>query len=122
MRVALDGDGWPQGTPELFLDLSGGVPEPDGAVVDRDGLLWLAEWNGRGVSAYAPDGTKVRHVGVEASQSSCPAFGGPELSTLFVTSALQGMDEAARSAEPKGGMTFAEADVARGQGENRVVL
>jgi len=122
MRVALDGDGWPVGTPEVFLDLTGGAAEPDGAVVDASGLLWLAEWNGSGVSAFAPDGSHVRHVPVAAAQSSCPAFGGADLSTLFVTSALQGLDAAARLAEPQGGMTFAIPGVAKGQSEHRVIL
>jgi sugar lactone lactonase YvrE len=122
MRVALDGDGWPAGMPEVFLDLTGGAPEPDGAVVDASGLLWLAEWNGAGVSAFAPDGTKLRHVPVAAAQSSCPAFGGAGLSTLFVTSALQGLTAAARQAEPQGGMTFAISGAATGQAEHRVIL
>ena len=122
MRVALDGDGWPVGTPEVFLDLTDGAPEPDGAVIDASGLLWLAEWNGAGVSAFAPDGSRVRHVPVAAAQSSCPAFGGADLSTLFVTSALQGLTAAARQAEPQGGMTFAIPGVAQGQAEHRVIL
>ena len=122
MRVALDGDGWPVGTPEVFLDLTDGAPEPDGAVIDASGLLWLAEWNAAGVSAFAPDGSRVRHVPVAAAQSSCPAFGGADLSTLFVTSALQGLTAAARQAEPQGGMTFAIPGVAQGQAEHRVIL
>jgi sugar lactone lactonase YvrE len=64
----------------------------------------------------------VRHVPVGAAQSSCPAFGGADLSTLFVTSALQGLDAAARQAEPQGGMTFAIPGVATGQAEHRVIL
>jgi sugar lactone lactonase YvrE len=122
VRVMLDTDGWPVGTPEVFLDLTGGLPQPDGAVVDTAGLLWLAEWNGAGVSAFAPDGSRVRHVPVDAAQCSCPAFGGADLTTLYVTSALQGLDAAARAAQPKGGMTFAIPGVAQGQAEHRVML
>jgi sugar lactone lactonase YvrE len=122
MRVALDAEGWPQGKPEVFLDLTGDTPAPDGAVVDAAGLLWLAEWDGARVSAFAPDGARVQSVPVAARQSSCPAFGGEDLTTLFVTSALQGMDEAARKADPKGGMTFAAPGTARGQAEHRVIL
>jgi sugar lactone lactonase YvrE len=121
-RVTLDTDGWPVGAPELFLDLTGGTPEPDGAVVDQAGLLWLAEWNGAGVSAFAPDGTRMHHIAVPAAQTSCPAFGGPDLTTLFVTSALQGLDPAARKAQPQGGMTFAFPGIAQGQAEHRVIL
>ena len=45
-----------------------------------------------------------------------------DLSTLFVTSALPGLDAAARLAEPQGGMTFAIPGVAKGQAEHRVIL
>lgn len=122
MRVALDAEGWPEGEPEVFLDLSGEGLNPDGAVVDADGVLWLAEWGSARVSAYAPDGRRLRSVAVAAAQSSCPAFGGPDLSTLYVTTALQGMDAAARAAEPQGGMTFAAPGAGRGQREHRVIL
>ena len=42
MRVGLDGDGWPKGTPEVYLDLRAEGLNPDGAVVDASGLMWLA--------------------------------------------------------------------------------
>jgi sugar lactone lactonase YvrE len=121
-RVALDAAGWPQGAPQVFLDLTGGEAAPDGAVIDAAGVMWLAEWNGAGVSAWAPDGTRLRHVPVDAAQSSCPAFGGTDLTTLFVTTALQGMGAAARAAEPQGGMTFAIPGIAAGLAEHRVIL
>ena len=35
------------------------------------------------------------------------AFGGPELRTLFITSARTGLDEAQRAAEPLAGALFA---------------
>jgi sugar lactone lactonase YvrE len=122
MRVALDGEGWPLGEPSVHVDLGPDQGEPDGAVVDGAGILWLAEWGMSRVAAYAPDGRQVHVVATLARQTSCPAFGGPNLSTLYITSALQGMDDAARAAEPQGGMTFAEAVPARGQAEHRVIL
>jgi sugar lactone lactonase YvrE len=122
MRVALDADGWPRGEPSVFLDLTAGTAEPDGAVIDAHGVMWLAEWGASRVSAYDGTGQRIRTVDVPARQSSCPAFGGPDLGTLFVTSALQGMTAAARAAEPQGGMTFAAVVGARGQREHRVIL
>lgn len=121
MRVALDAEGWPRGRPEVFLDLAAEGLHPDGAVIDAEGVLWLAEWGAGRVSAYAPDGTRLRHVAFDAPQTSCPAFGGPELGTLFCTSALEGMDAAARAAHPHAGMTFAARGVARGRAEHRVL-
>lgn len=121
-RVALDDDGWPAAEPQVFLDLTGGMAEPDGAVVDAEGVLWLALWGAGQVAAYAPDGQRLRDVALPAPHSTCPAFGGPGLTTLFCTTALQGMDEAARAVHPDAGKTFALPNVARGQREHQVIL
>lgn len=121
MRVALDALGWPLGEPEVFLDLRAEGLNPDGAVVDASGLMWLAEWGAGRVSAYAPDGTRQRHVAFDAPHTSCPAFGGPGLTTLFCTTALQDMDAAARAAHPHAGMTMMAEGIARGQAEHRVL-
>lgn len=121
-RVALDSDGWPVGTPKLFLDLAPKGLNPDGAVVDAAGLLWLAQWGAGRVAAYAPDGALVRSVEFEAPHTSCPAFGGPDLTTLFCTSAQEGLDAATRAAHPHSGKVFAAPGIARGQSEHRVRL
>lgn len=122
MRVALDEAGWPKGEPEVFLDLTSEGRNPDGAVVDESGLLWLAEWGSCRVAAYAPDGSFVRAITFDAPHTSCPAFGGDDLGTLFCTSARQGLGASARAAKPLSGMTFAAASGARGQKEHRVNL
>lgn len=119
MRVALDVQGWPKGQPEVYLDMRSGRSEPDGAVVDAEGRLWLAEWGASRVAAYAPDGTRLSMVAFPAPHTSCPAFGG---TTLYCTSALQGMDTSARAANPDAGCTFAATNVAKGQLEHRVLL
>ena len=122
MRVALDATGWPKAQPEVFLDLTADPSGPDGAVVDASGVLWLAQWGAGRVSAFAPDGNLLRHVSFDAPHTSCPAFGGPDLTTLFCTTALQGMDDAARAAHPHAGKTFAAAGIATGQAEHRILL
>lgn len=119
LRVGLDRTGWPKGQPEVFLDLRTKGLNPDGAVIDASGLMWLAEWGAARVSAYAPDGARVRTVAFDAPHTSCPAFGGD---TLYCTSALQGMDAAARAAFPHAGKTFMAPGVARGQLEHPVIL
>lgn len=119
MRVALDAEGWPVGEPEVFLDLTAEGLNPDGAVVDAAGLTWLAEWGSARVSAYAPDGSRLRSVEFAAPHTSCPAFGGD---TLYCTSALQDMDDAARAAWPHAGKTFMAKGVALGQTEHQVIL
>jgi sugar lactone lactonase YvrE len=118
-RVALDADGWPVGQPQPYLTLPIDGPEPDGAVFDAEGRLWLAEWGGFRVSCFAPDGSRITEIAFPAPHTSCPAFGG---TTLYCTSALQGMDAAARAANPESGQTFAATNVAQGIPEHQVNL
>jgi sugar lactone lactonase YvrE len=120
LSVALDAEGWPAAEPETFADLSAEGLNPDGAVTDADGALWVALWGAGAVAAFAPDGSRLRTVAFPAPHVSCPAFGGPDLTTLFCTSATQGMDAAARAAHPAAGMTFAAAGAGRGRAEPAV--
>ena len=115
-RVELDEAGWPVGRPEVFVDLRPEGLNPDGSVVDGLGNLWNAQWDASRVACYAPDGAFLRAVAVPARQTTCPAFGGADMKSLFVTSAAQDVDEA------QGGMTFVtELDV-MGQCEYQVIL
>ena len=120
-QVRLGRDGWPEGDPAPFLDLRGQDCGADGAVFDADGRFWLAEWGAARVSCHE-NGQRVETLSFPAPHTSCPAFGGPDLSTLFITSALEGMDDAARAAHPQSGMTFRAETRARGQAEHRVAL
>ncbi|MCX7644760.1 MAG: SMP-30/gluconolactonase/LRE family protein [Rhodobacteraceae bacterium] len=121
MRTRLGRDGWPAGEAEVFLDLRAERLNPDGAVFDADGTFWLAEWGAARVSAYGPDGRRLGTLALPARHSSCPAFGGDGLATLFCTSARQGLTEAEIAAQPLNGQTFAAEGVARGQPEHQVL-
>ena len=122
MRVALDADGWPRGEPSVYLDLSAEGLNPDGAVCDAEGRMWLALWGASRVNCYGRDGTLVQSVAFDAPHTSCPAFGGDGLATLFCTTALEGMDTAARAAHPRAGMTQVVAGVGKGIPEPQVIL
>lgn len=122
MRTALDSDGWPQGSPETYLNFAGQDFGPDGAVIDAQGHMWLAQWGAARVACYDAAGHMLRQIDFPAPHCSCPAFGGPDLTTLFCTSALQGMDSAARAAHPHAGQTFAALGVTKGQLEHQVIL
>jgi sugar lactone lactonase YvrE len=121
-RVPLDpATGLPRGAPEVLIRHSGGGGI-DGAVVDADGLIWNARWGGGCVDVYSPEGAHLRSLSVPARQSSCPAFVGPDLSRLLVTSAWEHMDEAARAADPEHGRTFLLEAAVRGRPEPDVKL
>lgn len=116
MRVTLDADGWPTTEPALHIDLRGTDFRPDGAVVDAAGNLWNAQWGVGRVAGYDPKGTFVESFDFDASQTSCPAFGGDDLSTLFCTSAATGLTGSQQ------GKTFATPTRYTGQTEHRVRL
>jgi sugar lactone lactonase YvrE len=109
-------DGWPVGSWKVFIDLREDNLFPDGAVVDAEGNLWNAQWGANRVARYSPQGVYMDHILFPASQISCPAFGGPDLKTLFVTSAaIDVQDE-------MGGQTFTVPTDFKGQKEHRVIL
>ena len=118
----LDGEGWPLDKPKVFVDLTGEDLYPDGAVVDSDGNLWNAQWGAWRVACYGPDGGFRRAVSFDAAHTSCPAFGGSDLTTLYCTTALEDVSETDRGHSKHHGMTFEAPETARGQKEHRVVL
>lgn len=81
----------------LFASVPGKQGEPDGSCIDADGHLWNAQWGAAMLVRYAPDGTVERTLACLATQPSCLAFGGPELDTLYVTSARIGLAHAAEA-------------------------
>jgi sugar lactone lactonase YvrE len=80
---------------------------PDGSAVDVDGYLWNAQWGAWRIVRYAPDGRIDRIVETPVEQPSSCAFGGPDLATLYVTSAREGLSEAALARQPQAGGLFA---------------
>jgi sugar lactone lactonase YvrE len=86
---------------------------PDGAVVDAEGFVWNARWGGASVIRFAPDGRVDRVIELPTSRVTCPAFGGPGLTTLYITTARDGLTPEELEAEPLAGGIFAvEAGVA----------
>ncbi len=69
----------------LFLGLHQLLTFPDGCAMDADGGLWVAEPGSSGVHRYDPDGRRERSVHLTAAKPASCAFGGPDLSTLYVT-------------------------------------
>ena len=123
MKVALDAQGWPRGEPEAWLDLARAGLNPDGAVIDAEGRFWNAQWGAGRVACYGPDGVFLNAVETPgAPHASCPAVGGADLTTLYVTTALEHMDAEARARHPASGQTFAFKGVAEGLPEAQVIL
>ena len=118
MRVALDAAGWPTGRPEIHIDLTGTDLYPDGSVVDAAGNLFNAQWGSGRVAAYDPQGQFIEAFEVPALHTSCPAFGGADMSTLYITTARQGID----APDAAQGLTYRIPTPYTGQREHRVIL
>ena len=115
-RVPLDPEGWPAGDPVPFVDVAAQGASPDGSVTDAEGGLWNAQWGSARVVRYAPDGRIDRIVTLDGRHASCPAFGGPGLKTLFVTSAREGI----AAPDAAQGCTYALVQDISGRPEPRV--
>ena len=95
---------------------------PDGSTVDADGFLWNAEFDAGRIVRYAPDGRIERTVPLPVRRPTCCAFGGPDLATLYVTTASQKMSAAELAAEPLAGALLALDVGVRGIAEPRFVF
>lgn len=80
-----------------------GIVQPDGAVTDTTGHLWNAEWDGGRITRYAPDGTITDQLELPVSRPTSLAFGGEKHNLLFVTSARDGLSQAALRRQPMAG-------------------
>lgn len=98
------------------LDGEGG---PDGITTDSEGALWVAHWQRGRVVRYLPSGRCDRSIYLPVPMTLSCAYGGPELSTLYVTTADDGMDAAALAAAPLSGRLFAADPGVAGLTERR---
>ena len=62
---------------------------PDGMTVDCEGFIWSAQWYGSCVVRYDPEGDVERRISTPAKQTSAIAFGGDDLTDIFITSAAK---------------------------------
>ena len=90
-----------------FASLQGEEGGPDGSAVDAEGYLWNAQWGAWRIVRYSPDGLIDRIVHVPVEQPSSCAFGGPDMTTLYVTTAREGLSDAALEQQPLAGSVLA---------------
>jgi D-xylonolactonase len=103
------------GTPSnqrLWLRFGAGEGFPDGMTTDANGNLWIAHWAGGCVTCHAPSGEQIARIDVPATNVTSCTFGGPNLTTLYITTATVGLTPEQLAREPQAGGLFAiELDV-----------
>lgn len=92
----------------LWLTFAPGDGVPDGMTTDAAGRLWIAHWGGSCVSCHDPvTAQELCRVTLPTRHVTNCAFGGPDLRTLFITSARSGLTPEQLAAEPLAGGLFA---------------
>jgi sugar lactone lactonase YvrE len=83
------------------IDPADGVP--DGLAVDAEGGIWLALFGGHRVIRLDADGRLDREIRLPVSHPTSVAFGGPDLTDLYVTSATRALSAAELAEQPLAG-------------------
>jgi sugar lactone lactonase YvrE len=97
----------------VAVEIPQGTGGPDGMCIDAGGRLWVALYGGSAVCCFDPaTGALLQKVKVPAPNVTSCAFTGKGLNTLYITTASQGMDQAARERYPHaGGLFYIELEV-----------
>ncbi len=80
---------------------------PDGMTIDSDGMLWIAHWDGWQVARWDPaSGEKLLSLPLPVSRVTSCAFGGDDLTDLYITSASEGLSDEDLEKQPLAGSLF----------------
>ncbi|CAD5370163.1 6-deoxy-6-sulfogluconolactonase [Rubrivivax sp. A210] len=80
---------------------------PDGAAVDAEGAYWCAMFEGQRLLRLAPDGRLLQELRLPVRCPTMPCFGGPDLRTLYITTARHNRPAAELAAQPLAGCVLA---------------
>ena len=91
--------------PLVEIDPRDGLP--DGLAVDAEGGIWVCLFGGGALRRYGPDGTLEAAIRLPVTNPTSPVFGGPDLRTLYVTSARHRLSLGELAVEPLAGAVLA---------------
>jgi sugar lactone lactonase YvrE len=101
--IAFDLDRGRLGARRRFASVDPDDGLPDGLTVDADGGVWLALFGGGAVRRYLPDATLDAEYRLPVTNPTSLAFGGADLSDLYVTSAKHRLSPEQLAREPLAG-------------------
>lgn len=92
---------------KVFAAIPESAGYPDGLAVDSYGYIWSAHWDGWQITRYCPNGNIDMTVSMPVPRPTSLAFGGENLSTLYITSASFGLSPDQLRISPLSGGLFA---------------
>jgi sugar lactone lactonase YvrE len=96
------------GASREWLTFAAADGHPDGMTTDAAGRIWIAHWGGACVTCHDPDtALELARIALPTDHITNVAFGGPHLTTLFISSARAELSDAQRAAQPLAGALFA---------------
>lgn len=102
-QFAMKPDGWQFGAPTALA--YGG--RPDGAAVDAEGNYWVAMFEGARLLKLSREGVVLQDIAVPAQCPTMPCFGGPDLKTLYLTTARYNRSDKELATYPASGCVLA---------------
>ncbi len=102
----------------VFADTSSIAGIPDGLRVDAAGDVWCAFWDGAQLIRFTTDGAVAETVPLPVPRPTSLAFGGPDLRTMFITTATTGLTEQQRADWPLSGSVLCRAADTPGRAPN----
>ena len=88
-------------------DLAGYGGRPDGAAVDVEGCYWVAMFEGQRLLRLDPHGRTLAEIALPVRCPTMPCFGGPDMKTLYVTTARENRPAAELTQQPWAGRVLA---------------
>jgi sugar lactone lactonase YvrE len=79
---------------------------PDGPTIDSEGCVWISLYAGWEARRYSPSGEILERVRFPVANITKIAFGGPDLRTVFATTARQLLKPDALERQPQAGDLF----------------
>ena len=107
------------GEPRILIRFEEGWGNPDGLTLDAEGHLWICHYGAGRITRFTPEGEIERIVPVPTPLVTKCAFGGPDLSTLYITTCLRGRDP---TLEPMAGHLYQVEAGVRGFAANLLDL
>jgi len=90
----------------VFTTIPNAEGHPDGPTVDAEGCVWVGLYGGWGIRRYSPKGELLETVRMPVDAITKIAFGGPDLTTIYATTANKHHDADQAAAQPLAGNLF----------------